>query len=429
MSRSALRVGLAVTLALGAACSGSGAATAGTSSATAAPTSTTSVTTAPTSSTSSVTAPPTRTLTWAATATATTAAPAAARLPDPVARALRAMTLEQRVGQLFMVGGAATGVPRATRTAVSTFHAGSVMLTGRSSIGVRATARVSARVQALATRSATAGVPLFVATDQEGGAVRVLRGAGFSTAPSALVQGGWSTSTLRSRAAGWGRELTAAGLNVNLAPVADTVPSRSAARTNAPIGRFGRQYGYTPDVVAAHAVAFSQGMARAGVVATVKHFPGLGRVTGNTDVTAGVTDRVTTRRDPLLAPFAAAIRAGTPFVMMSTAFYSRIDPGRPAAFSPVVIDGMLRHDLGFRGVVISDDIGSARQVARWSPGDRAVAFVRAGGDVVLTVDPATLPAMYRAVLTRARTDAAFRARVEASARRVLTAKHDAGLLR
>jgi len=258
--------------------------------------------------------------------------------------------------------------------------------------------------------------------------VRVLRGTGFSTAPSALVQGGWSTATLRARAAGWGRELRAAGIDVNLAPVADTVPRRASARSNAPIGRFGRQYGYTPDVVAAHAVAFSQGMAQAGVVATAKHFPGLGRVIGNTDVTAGVTDEMTTRHDPLLAPFAAAIRARTPFVMMSTAYYSRIDHRRPAVFSPVVIEGMLRQDLGFTGVVISDDLGSARQVARWSPGDRAVAFVRAGGDLVLTVDPATLPAMYRAVLARARTDAAFRARIEASARRVVKAKHDAGLL-
>ncbi|HEX8498710.1 MAG TPA: glycoside hydrolase family 3 N-terminal domain-containing protein [Actinomycetales bacterium] len=422
--RSLVRVGVALTLVLGAACSGSGSAAGTTGSATA----TTSTTTSATTATTSTTTATTTTTSAATTAGSPTSAAAAARLPDPVTRVLRVMTLEQRVGQLFMVGGAATGTPRSTRSAVTDLHVGSVMLTGRSSAGIAATARVSARVRALATRSATAGVPLFVATDQEGGAVRVLRGSGFSTSPSALVQGGWSAATLRSRAAGWGRELRAAGVDVNLAPVADTVPSRSAARSNAPIGRFGRQYGFTSDVVTTHAVAFSQGMAQAGVVATAKHFPGLGRVTGNTDVTAGVTDRTTTRRDPLLAPFAAAIRARTPFVMMSTAYYSRIDPARPAVFSPVVIDGMLRRDLGFTGVVISDDLGSARQVARWSPGDRAVAFVRAGGDLVLTVDPATLPAMYRAVLARARTDAIFRARVEVSVRRVLTAKHDAGLL-
>ena len=138
---------------------------------------------------------------------------------------------------------------------------------------------------------------------------------------------------------------------------------------------------------------------------------------------------MTTRDDSYLEPFARSITAGVPFVMMSTAYYSRIDSGRPAAFSPIVIGEMLRGDLGFDGVVISDDLGGARQVAAWSPGQRALRFIDAGGDLVLTVDPTVLPAMYRAVLTRARKDAVFRARVDASATRVLRAKQAQGLLK
>lgn len=360
---------------------------------------------------------------------ARTNTPPRSRVADVVTRTLAQLTLEQRVGQLLMVGGAATGVPSSTRTAVTTYHAGNVMLTGRSGAGVTTTARVTRRVRALTTRSATGGVPLLVATDQEGGAVQVLRGPGFTSVPSALTQGGWTTSLLRSQATAWGRQLRAAGVDVDLAPVADTVPSRAAARTNAPIGRFSRQFGYTIAVVGPHAVAFGQGMATAGVLTSAKHFPGLGRVTGNTDVTRRVTDTVTTRRDPLLAPFRQAVAAGTPLVMMSTAVYARIDPSAPAAFSRTIVTGMLRGDLGFRGVVISDDLGAAAQVAAYAPGDRAVAFVRAGGDVVLTVDPATVPAMYRALLARARTDPAFRAQVDAAVRRVLVAKRTAGLLR
>jgi beta-N-acetylhexosaminidase len=180
--------------------------------------------------------------------------------------------------------------------------------------------------------------------------------------------------------------------------------------------------------VARHGVAFLRGMAAGGVVPTVKHFPGLGRVRANTDTASGVTDRVTRRRDPYLAPFQAAVDAHVPFVMMSTAYYARLDPKHPAAFSPYVVGTMLRSDLGFRGVIISDDLGRARQVARWTPAQRALRFVAAGGDVVLTVDSAPLPAMYRAVLGRAHVNKAFRAKVNAAALRVLTAKQHRNLL-
>ncbi len=171
-----------------------------------------------------------------------------------------------------------------------------------------------------------------------------------------------------------------------------------------------------------------RGLSDGGVAATVKHFPGLGRVRANTDTTAGVTDAITRRHDPYLEPFRAAIEADAPFVMMSSARYTRLDPRQPAAFSPYVVGRMLRGDLGFDGVVISDDLARARQVARFPPAERALRFIGAGGDVVLTVDPAPLPAMYRAVLGKARRNADFRAQVRASALRVLTAKQEQGLL-
>jgi len=171
-----------------------------------------------------------------------------------------------------------------------------------------------------------------------------------------------------------------------------------------------------------------QGMHAARVQTAVKHFPGLGRVTANTDTTAGVTDRRTTRSDSYLRPFARSVRAGAPFVMMSTAIYSRIDARQPAAFSRTIVTGMVRGNLGFRGVVISDDLGNARQVRRWSPGTRATKFVAAGGDMVLTVSPATLPAMFDALYDRAARDPAFRARVDRSAERILLAKQRLGLV-
>jgi beta-N-acetylhexosaminidase len=215
---------------------------------------------------------------------------------------------------------------------------------------------------------------------------------------------------------------------MNLAPVMDTVPSPRAARHNPPIGGYDREFGYTTRVVGHHGVAFLRGMTDGHVVPTVKHFPGLGRVRANTDTAAHVTDRVTRRHDPYLRPFRAAVDDGVPAVMMSTAYYRRLDPRWPAAFSPFVVGTVLRGDLGFRGVVISDDLARARQVASFTPAGRALRFVGAGGDIVLVVDPDPLPAMYDAVLRRARTSERFREKVDAAALRVLRAKGRQGLL-
>lgn len=354
---------------------------------------------------------------------------AASRAPERTAQAvLREMSLPQRVGQLFMVGTPAGEVDRATRAQIGRLHVGNVMLTGRSYGGVRPPARVSRAMRAEVGPRATDGVGLLVATDQEGGQVRVLQGPGFSDIPSALVQGTWEPRRLRGAAEVWGRQLRRAGVDLDLAPVVDTVPSRRAAKHNPPIGRYDRQFGYTTKVVARHGVAFLRGLVDSGVVPTVKHFPGLGRVRANTDTRAGVTDHVTTRHDPYLAPFRAAIEAGAPVVMMSTAYYERLDPENPAAFSPFVIDTMLRGDLGFEGVVISDDLARARQVAEFTPAGRALRFIGAGGDLLLSVDPDPVPAMYAAVLRRARTNEAFREKVDAAALRVLRLKQSRGLL-
>lgn len=354
---------------------------------------------------------------------------AVACVPVPkggAAGVLARMSLEQRVGQLFMVGTPATSADPTVAAEITNRHIGNVVLTSRSFQGIAATARVTNALQFRTTNAATAGVPLFVAADQEGGQVQVLNGPGFAAIPSALSQGSLNTSTLRLDAGAWGRQLRAAGVNVDLAPVMDTVPSPSSF--NPPIGNFQREFGFTPATVAAHGTAFVQGMSGADVSSTLKHFPGLGRVTANTDDSSGVVDSITTRGDAYLTPFGAAIKAGAPLVMMSTAIYSRIDPHNPAAFSPFIIGTILRGDLHFAGVVISDDLGAARQVAAYAPATRALLFIASGGDIVLTVDPSTIPAMYDTILAYAKANPTFRTIVNNAALRVLRAKQVRGLI-
>lgn len=354
--------------------------------------------------------------------TSSTSSTAAARAVSPAQRAFNRMQLRERVGQLLMVDCPSSGVSSNTIDSIRRWHAGSVILDGNSSLGVARTHTITRRLQTIAPSR----VKLFIATDQEGGEVQRLRGPGFTDIPSAVEQGQWTTGQLRSDAAQWGRQLREAGVNLDLAPVLDTVPP--GEQHNPPIGDLDREYGRTPQHVAAHGVAFARGLADAHVAATVKHFPGLGRVAGNTDTQRGVTDTITTRHDPYLQPFQGAVRAHVPFVMVSTADYQRIDPGTPAIFSKTIVTDMLRHDLGFHGVIVTDDIGAAAQVASVPPGMRAVRFIEAGGTMVLTVSPATVATMASALIQRAQRDPAFRRLVDAAALVVLKAKQAHGLL-
>jgi beta-N-acetylhexosaminidase len=225
-----------------------------------------------------------------------------------------------------------------------------------------------------------------------------------------------------------GAALHDAGVNLDLAPVADVVPAGTAA-ANPPIGAFDRQYGSTADVVVAAAGTVIAGLAAHGVTATVKHFPGLGRVQQNTDTAAGVVDATTAAGDAQVTAFGRLARLPAhPFVMTSSASYALIDPGTEAAFSPVVVTDLLRGQLGFDGVVISDDVGNAAAVGGVPPGDRAVRFLAAGGTLVLTVDATIVPEMIDAVLARSAGDPGFAAQVDAAVHTALLAKARAGLL-
>ncbi|MEP6807120.1 MAG: glycoside hydrolase family 3 N-terminal domain-containing protein [Chloroflexota bacterium] len=336
------------------------------------------------------------------------------------------MTEAQRIGQLFMIGLTDDHLDVADSQAIAAFHYGSVLFAKRTAVGVASLRAVSDAVQARATLSATHGVRFFIAANQEGGLVEALSGPGFATIPSALSQGAMSTTQLTALATRWGRELRAAGVNLDLAPVADVVAPGTDAQ-NAPIGALDREFGHDAADVAGSVAAFIAGLRAGGVGTTAKHFPGLGRVLGNTDFTQSVVDSVTTRHDPYLQPFARAIRAGVPFVMISLATYERIDPNHLAAFSNIVINRMLRGDLGFRGVVISDSLG-ATAVRSLSPGTRAIDFLDAGGDMIVLNQLDQAITMARAVAALATAHDWFRARVYNAAWHVLRAKEAAGLL-
>jgi beta-N-acetylhexosaminidase len=350
----------------------------------------------------------------------TTGSPAAAC----ATQVLGNLTLAQRVGELFLVGVDDNIAGPELTAAERTYHFGSLLL-NKTAAGTAALEAQTAAMQELAP-AGTSGARLFIAANQEGGQIQQLSGPGFAAMPSALEQGSWSLSTLRAAATDWGTDLRAAGVNLDLAPVMDVVPPGSAA-SNAPIGALDREFGFGPVTNGGHGTAFIQGMAAAGVMTVAKHFPGLGRVAGNTDFTSNVVDNVTTATDPDLNSFRTAIGAGVPMVMVALATYTKIDPAQLAVFSPTVMR-LLRNGLGFNGVIVSDDMGQAAAVQAVPAGTRAIDFLTAGGDLVTSQSLAPAEQMAAAVLAKASGNSAFRATVDSAAQRVLAAKRAAGLL-
>lgn len=344
---------------------------------------------------------------------------------SPAAKASRAiatMSLDERAGQLIMAPMFAGGNPADLSALISTRHVGSVVLIGNWNNGTAAAKTAADALQSYAP----SGNQLIVSTDQEGGQVQHLKVSGFDTMPSAVAQGQMSADTLRSSAKTWGGQLKQAGINVDLAPVLGTVQVKRSS--NAPIGALNRDFGLDSNGNAQHGIAFVEGMRDAGVGATVKHYPGLGAVTGNTDFTTeGILDTTTTLDDEEIGAFNTTIKQAKPaMVMMSLATYQRIDSSAPAAFSSKIIDGTLRGSVGYDGVVISDSL-SAAAVSGIATKDLGVRLVDAGGDLACIGDTSYVTPILDGIIARAQSDPAFAKKVTASATRVMTLKYQMGL--
>ena len=338
--------------------------------------------------------------------------------------ALEGWSLEEKVGQLMMVGVDATAPKQSSNEAVDTHHVGNIFIAGRTTAGSQATQKVISSFTSKVGPDTTHSAPMLVATDQEGGEVQVLTGSGFSNIPSAMDQSTQPRDQLVASARTWGKELADVGVNMNLAPVADLVDIDRPS-TNEPIGRWGREYGHDAATVSSKAGAFAEGMQASKVIPTYKHFPGLGRVTANTDTSANVVDSTTNRSTDAAVSviFGAAIAAGAQVIMVSSATYALIDASAPAVFSSKIVTDMLRTEMGFSGVVITDDVSAAVQVQGVTAGDRAVQAIRAGCDIVLaSAEPAVAADMVKALIAAAQSDPAFAARVDESAARVLALK-------
>jgi beta-N-acetylhexosaminidase len=219
-------------------------------------------------------------------------------------------------------------------------------------------------------------LPLFIMVDQEGGSVARLHEP-FCDGPGLAEFADADALTLKAHGARLGRELAAAGFNWNLAPVLDVHAVDGGIMAL-------RSLGSDPERVAELGAAFIAGQQEAGCLACAKHFPGIGRTTADTHK---VRPRVGLSRDQLeameLRPFRRAASAGVAGIMICHAVFEALDPDRPASLSERVIQGVLREDIGFTGLTLSDDLEMGALAAELEPDEAAVQAYLAGCDIML----------------------------------------------
>lgn len=321
-------------------------------------------------------------------------------------------TLRALVGERFVVALSGTSPTPALLGRVRRGEIGGVILFGSNVVDPAQLRRLTAALQRAARDAGRP--PLLVVVDQEGGNVRRLPWAG--PLPSTAALGRLAPMSIRAAATASGTALRGAGVNVNLAPVAD-VP-----RPGSFMAREQRTFAASPASVAGATLAFAQGLAAARVAAAVKHFPGIGRATRNTDRAAvAISASRTALGDSDLVPFRAAIEGGVPIVMISNATYPALD-AKPAPWSPK-IQSLLRDDLGFTGVTISDALDNAAAARGRTLPDVAALAAQAGVDLLLlTGSEAASAAAFERVVAVAEQGRISSAALQASYRRIVALK-------
>lgn len=297
------------------------------------------------------------------------------------------LCLDAMIGQMVMVGFRGDGAPphgpelRGVLEDIGAGRIGGVILfdrdwqTKKRGRNITATAQV-AKLSALLQKNAP--IPLFIAVDQEGGRVRRLRPEhGFPATPSASELGRDTFEQTREAAVTMGKSLRALGITVNFAPVADV-----AVRPDSPaIGALGRAFSGDPRASAGHAEAFMTGLTQTGIIGSYKHFPGHGSAVA--DSHKKLTDITATWRNEELTLYKALSPNGPFMVMTGHLMHSGFDPEYPASLSRVITTGLLREKIGWRGVVITDDLEMDAIDLFYSMDERIRLAINAGVDIIL----------------------------------------------
>lgn len=363
----------------------------------------------------------------------TTVAPSddAAQTDANAARArvmLRDMTLEEKICQmLFVTPEALTGYTRVTQSgdttkaAIEKWPVGGIIYFSTNLVSTDQTTEMIENIQSF-SQSAT-GRRLFIGVDEEGGTVaRAADSLGTTQFDDMSVYGETGdTQEAYSIGATQAKDLTALGFNVNFSPVADVLTNED----NAVVKQ--RSFGSDPDLVSSMVSQVVKGLTDGGMLCAPKHFPGHGSTGGDTHDGFASSDRTLEELESCdFKPFRAAIEAGAPMIMVGHMTMTAIDPDNPASLSETIVTGLLRDELGYDGIIITDALNMGAIANNYTTADAAVKAVSAGCDMLLCVS--NISSAVNALTDAVSDGTISEERIDESVRRILQAKLRYGII-
>lgn len=324
-------------------------------------------------------------------------------------------TLAQLIGQKLVVRMDGVSPSAGLLDRITRGEVGGVIL-----FGANITTPAALKVLTAKLREAAAAggqPPLLIAVDQEGGNIKRIPWAPPTVSPPAMGRSGGAAGA-HAQGASTGAALRDLGINVDFAPVAD-VPASTASF----MYKAGRTFSFSATTTATLSDAFAAGLVSTGVLPTMKHFPGIGFATQNTDASVVTIAESKAALDPGLVPYRTAIGHDVPLIMLSNATYAAYDPANAAGWSHAIADTLLRGDLGFAGVTITDSLDGTAHARGVSTGSLALRAAASGTDMILlTGSEASTAAVYATLLSKAEGGSISRALLQASFDRIFALK-------
>jgi beta-N-acetylhexosaminidase len=348
---------------------------------------------------------------------------------DPVGTAIRdllgRLPVEDKIGQMLMFGFAGTTAGADVQEMIRDWRVGGLVLRDANLATPDQILELSTSLQRLARED---GLPagLLLAVDQEGGAVTRLHPPFTQFPAPAIVGTAGDPDLAQAMGKAMAEEMMAVGINTDLAPVLDVVDNP----LNTVIGP--RSFGSDPQLVALMGTEFVKGLHDGSVIATGKHFPGHGSTSTDSHYGLPVVSKTSDEiRSTELVPFQAAIETGVDAIMTAHVAYPELDSASlvPATLSKPILTGLLREELGFNRVIITDSMGMGAITANYSPGEAAVMAVEAGADMILASGQVDVQTGVReALLEAVQTGRISEQRIDQSVTRILLlkAKYDVG---
>ncbi|MGI6120380.1 MAG: beta-N-acetylhexosaminidase [Desulfosporosinus sp.] len=334
---------------------------------------------------------------------------------DPIKEQIKGMSLEEKIGQLVMVGVDGYENNENSQQLIKKYHVGGIVLLQKN---VKDANQMLSLVNSLKETNSVHKIPLFLAIDEEGGRVSRMP-VEFTKIPSSHRIGELNNSELSYRLGGIiGEELKSFGLNMNFAPVLDV----NSNPQNPVIGD--RAFGDEPNLVSKLGIQTMKGLQMQNIISVVKHFPGHGDTAVDSHIGLPIINHDIDRLNNLeLVPFYKAIESKVDAIMLAHILLPKIDTEHPASFSQIIISEILRTKMSFDGVIITDDMTMGAIENNYDIGEAAVRSINAGSDIVLVChDFVKKEAVIQAIKTAAQMGIISPERIDQSVYRILVLK-------